>query len=166
MGCFFLTSLFTVISLTVYTCTVFSYVYTSVSKKGVVFVTLIASCPWARPFHWLSVFALFLARSRVVTTLVIAWLDKGREVSFPWNVFNLTDILSADSKNMPSQVAVSTYFSFLSCCDPVWDVGLVFFETLLEATWDDCHCFVIRLSPVFYGFISPLACFLPCSPYL
>ena len=60
---------------------------------------------------------------------------------------------------MPSQVAVSTYFIFSSCCDPFWDVGLVFFETLLEATWDDCHWLVIRLSPVSYGFNSSLFVF-------
>ena len=65
---------------------------------------------------------------------------------------------------MPSQVAVSTYFFFLFCCDPVWDLGLVFFEALLEATWDDCHCLVIRLSLVFHGFISPLLVFSPCFP--
>lgn len=65
---------------------------------------------------------------------------------------------------MPSQVAVSTYFFLFCCCDPVWDLGLVFFETLLEATWDDCHCLVIRLSLVFHGFIGPVFAFSPCFP--
>lgn len=94
-GLFVLTSLFTVFCR--WQCThvlCFSYVYTSVSHKGVVFVISSALCPWTRPFHWLSVFAPFLARSRVVTTLVIAWLGKGHEVSFPRNLLNLTDLLA------------------------------------------------------------------------
>ena len=37
-------------------------------------------------------------------------------------------------------------------------------RTLLEATGDNCHCLVIRLSLVFHGFIGPMFAFFPCLP--
>ena len=67
----------------------------------------------------------------------------------------LTDIFYVDKWNMAPQVKVSTYFTVSSYCDPLWDVRLVCFEALMEATWDTCHCNVIHLSPGISAFGNP-----------